>query len=217
MLEVFKTILNNGTAEIVEKKSRFIANAFPIKTEEQARETVESLRKKYYDSRHNVFAYQLGEKNEQSRFSDDGEPQSTAGMPVLSVLRGEDVKNVLVVVTRYFGGTLLGTGGLVRAYSSAAKQSLLNAGICEIRRYCRFSANVNYSQSGKVQFEITSQGYLIENIVFTDSVTYFVIVPFGSQNTFTKLVENLTGGKAVIQKCDDLTGTFTGESFKICD
>lgn len=120
MGDIIKTIVKSGYAEITEKKSRFIANVRPVKSEDEAKAFVEEMKKKYYDARHNVFAYQIGEKNELKRFSDDGEPQGTAGMPVLSVLTGGDIKNTAVVVTRYFGGILLGTGGLVRAYTLAA-------------------------------------------------------------------------------------------------
>ena len=129
MLKKYKTILAQAEAEIVEKKSRFIATVRPVKTEEEARSFIDELKKKYWDATHNVFAYQIGERNEIQRFSDDGEPQGTAGMPVLNVLKGEDVKDAAIVVTRYFGGTLLGTGGLVRAYGKAAKEVLLSAGI----------------------------------------------------------------------------------------
>ena len=121
MLKKYKTILTQAEAEIVEKKSRFIATVRPVKTEEEAKAFIEEMKKKYWNATHNVFAYQIGERNELQRFSDDGEPQGTAGMPVLSVLKGEDIKDTAIVVTRYFGGTLLGTGGLVRAYGHSAK------------------------------------------------------------------------------------------------
>lgn len=108
MLKKYKTILTQAEAEIVEKKSRFIATVRPVKTEEEAKAFIEEMKKKYWNATHNVFAYQIGERNELQRFSDDGEPQGTAGMPVLSVLKGEDIKDTAIVVTRYFGGTLLG-------------------------------------------------------------------------------------------------------------
>ena len=106
MLKKYKTILTQAEAEIVEKKSRFIATVRPVKTEEEAKAFIEEMKKKYWNATHNVFAYQIGERNELQRFSDDGEPQGTAGMPVLSVLKGEDIKDTAIVVTRYFGGTL---------------------------------------------------------------------------------------------------------------
>ena len=116
MTEQYKEIYEGGSDEVVEKKSRFIATVFPVKTEEEAVAIIEETKKKYWDARHNCFAYVIGSKNELQRFSDDGEPSGTAGKPILDVLTGEGVHNALIIVTRYFGGTLLGTGGLVRAY-----------------------------------------------------------------------------------------------------
>ena len=129
MTVAYKTVYEGGTAEVVEKKSRFIATVFAVSTEEAALGHIEEMRKKYWDARHNCYAYVIGTKGEVQRFSDDGEPSQTAGKPMLDVLLGEEVRNVLVVVTRYFGGTLLGTGGLVRAYSKAAKDGLCNSTI----------------------------------------------------------------------------------------
>jgi uncharacterized YigZ family protein len=217
MLEGFKTILNSGTSEIVEKKSRFIANVMPIKTEDEARAFIDSIKKKYYDARHNVFAYQIGEKNELQRFSDDGEPQGTAGMPVLTVLSGEDVKNAVIVVTRYFGGTLLGTGGLVRAYTKAAKEALFDAGIYEIKLYSRFSVMVDYSLNGKVQFEVIRAGYSIEDTIFTDKVEFIILTPISESENFIKLITEITNARAAIQKISDIKGTIMSEHFKIYD
>ncbi len=126
-----KIVTEGGTGEVIEKKSRFIASIFPIQTEEEALTYLSQVRKKYYDARHNCFAYVVGEKNETERCSDDGEPSGTAGRPMMDVLTGQGLHNVLVVVTRYFGGTLLGTGGLVRAYSAAVKAGLENCVIQE--------------------------------------------------------------------------------------
>lgn len=217
MLEGFKTILNSGTSEIVEKKSRFIANVMPIKTEDEARAFIDSIKKKYYDARHNVFAYQIGEKNELQRFSDDGEPQGTAGMPVLTVLSGEDVKNAVIVVTRYFGGTLLGTGGLVRAYTKAAKEALFDAGIHEIKLYSQFSVTVDYNLNGKVQFEVIKAGYRIEDTIFTDKVEFIILTPISESENFIKLITEITNAKASIQKISDIKGTIMSEHFKIYD
>ena len=164
MLEQYKTVIKQGQAEIVEKKSRFIATIRPVKTEQQAREFIEEMKKKYWDATHNVFAYQIGERNEIQRFSDDGEPQGTAGMPVLDVLQREDIKNTAIVVTRYFGGTLLGTGGLVRAYGKSAKEGLFSAGICNVVLYRKFCVTISYTDSGKVQYEILQNGYELYDI-----------------------------------------------------
>ena len=114
-MKAFKTVYERAEAEIVEKKSRFIATVLPVEKEEEAEAFLAELRKKYWDASHNVYAYRIGLSKTVERFSDDGEPVHTAGMPILSVLRKEELYNVCVVVTRYFGGTLLGTGGLVRA------------------------------------------------------------------------------------------------------
>ena len=119
MKNQYQTVYSGGTAEIVEKKSRFIANVFPVTTEEEALEILEKIRKQYWDARHNCWAYVIGADHVSARCSDDGEPSQTAGKPMLDVIMGQELHNVLVIVTRYFGGTLRGTGGLVRAYSKA--------------------------------------------------------------------------------------------------
>ena len=122
MIDQFRTVYRGGTGEIVEKKSRFIATVRLVESEEEALSCLEALRKKYWDARHNCFVYIIGENQETVRCSDDGEPSGTAGRPMLDVVQGAGLRNVLVVVTRYFGGTLLGTGGLVRAYSQAVQE-----------------------------------------------------------------------------------------------
>lgn len=127
MLSQYKTVYKGGEGEIVEKKSRFIATVVPVHSEEEALKFVEAMKKKYWNATHNCYAYVIGENHELQRYSDDGEPGGTAGKPMLDVLIGEEIHNAAIVVTRYFGGTLLGTGGLVRAYSAAAKQGLASS------------------------------------------------------------------------------------------
>ena len=129
MADTFFTITNSGTDEIVEKKSRFIGYAEPVASEEEALAFIEKIRKKHYDARHTCYAFAIGNENTLLRFSDDGEPSGTAGKPILEVITGNQVVDICIVVTRYFGGTLLGTGGLVRAYTEAAKVALNAAGI----------------------------------------------------------------------------------------
>ena len=128
-LERYQTVYQGASAEITEKKSRFIAAVFPVSSEEEATEALENIKKQYWDARHHCWAYVIGTEQVTERFSDDGEPGGTAGKPILEVIRGQKLYNVLVVVTRYFGGTLLGTGGLVRAYSSACKEGLAHSTI----------------------------------------------------------------------------------------
>ena len=130
----YQVVEQGGIGEIEEKKSRFIANVSPAGTEEEALAFIEAMKKKYWDARHNCYAYVLGERGELVRFSDDGEPSGTAGKPILEVLLGMEVRNLVVVVTRYFGGTLLGTGGLVRAYTQAA-QAGMAASVIRTMRY----------------------------------------------------------------------------------
>lgn len=204
MLKKYKTILAQAEAEIVEKKSRFIATVRPVKTEEEARAFIEELKKKYWNATHNVFAYQIGERNELQRFSDDGEPQGTAGMPVLSVLKGEDIKNTAIVVTRYFGGTLLGTGGLVRAYGKAAKEGLLAAGIAELVLYRKYSILADYTDSGKVQYEILQDGHTLFDTIYTDRVEYIVLVETDLTDAFEKkMTEIFRGAKpfSLLEEC----------------
>ena len=133
MAQGIKILYEGGSGELEEKKSRFIANTLPISTQEEAIEFIEKIKKQYWDARHNCYAYVLGDRHEIQRFSDDGEPGGTAGKPMLDVLLGEDIHNIVVVVTRYFGGTLLGTGGLVRAYSGATKEGLAGSVILEMK------------------------------------------------------------------------------------
>ncbi len=215
MLERFKTILNQGEAEIIEKKSRFIATVRPVKTEEEAKVFVEEIKKKYWNATHNVFAYQIGENNELQRFSDDGEPQGTAGIPVLNILRTEEIKNAAIVVTRYFGGTLLGTGGLVRAYGKAAKEGLLAAGVVEQIRYCVFYIETNYSDSGKVQYELLQAGHVIYDTVYTNVVEYMVLVEKTIHDVFVSHMTDVTKGQANIIESEECYGVWIDGVLKI--
>ena len=198
MLEKFKTILNEGQAEMVEKKSRFIATVRPVQNEDEARNFIEEMKKRYWDARHNVFAYQIGERNEIQRFSDDGEPQGTAGMPILDVLKGEDIKNTAIVVTRYFGGTLLGTGGLVRAYGRTAKEGILNAGIADISLYNEFSIITDYNLSGKIQYEIMQNEYILRDTIYSDKVEFIVFIEAIKAEAFKNNIINITNAAVEI-------------------
>ena len=152
MVEQYKTVYEGGTGEIVEKKSRFIANVRPVETEEEALAFIEEMKKKYWDARHNCSAYILGERQEQMRCSDDGEPSQTAGKPMMDVLDGAGLTNTAVVVTRYFGGTLLGTGGLVRAYSAAVQEGLKNSRIITKYWGTELLVGTDYNGIGKLQY-----------------------------------------------------------------
>ena len=198
MLKKYKTILTQAEAEIVEKKSRFIATVRPVKTEEEAKAFIEEMKKKYWNATHNVFAYQIGERNELQRFSDDGEPQGTAGMPVLSVLKGEDIKDTAIVVTRYFGGTLLGTGGLVRAYGHSAKEGLLAAGIAELVLYRKYSVLAAYPDSGQVQYDTS----------YTEQVEFIVLVETDAADSFEKKMTEIFCGAQPFTLLEEIYGVW---------
>ena len=152
MLLEYRIAYKGGEGEIVEKKSRFIATVLPVDQEEEALEFIEKMKKKYWNATHNCYAYVIGERHEIQRYSDDGEPGGTAGRPMLDVLLGEDIHNVAVVVTRYFGGTLLGTGGLVRAYSSATKAGLASSVIITKIPGFKLRISTDYTGLGKIQY-----------------------------------------------------------------
>ena len=145
MLDSYKTVYEGKEGEIVEKKSRFIATVRSVESEEDALSFIEEMRKKYWDARHNCFAYTVGDNREFTRCSDDGEPSGTAGRPMLDVLVGENLYNTAVVVTRYFGGVLLGTGGLVRAYSAATQEGLRASTVIEKIRGISLAVTTDYT------------------------------------------------------------------------
>ena len=145
-MEKFKTIINNAEAEIVEKRSKFIANIYYVKSLEEVEEKLKDIKKKYFDSRHNCYAYRIEDEDTIiERASDDGEPSGTAGAPILNILNKMELMNVLVIVTRYFGGILLGTGGLVKAYSQATKMAIENAKFAVEENGILAEINLNYN------------------------------------------------------------------------
>ncbi len=206
MLKKFKTVNEYAQAETVEKKSRFIATVKPVSSEEEAQGFVAEIKKKYWDATHNVFAYQIGERNEIQRQSDDGEPSGTAGLPVLDVLRGGDIKNTAVVVTRYFGGTLLGTGGLVRAYGKCAKDGVEAAKIIEKILYRYIFITADYNASGKIQYEILQKEHIIKDTEYTDKVRFTVLCEADSAEGFIKHITNISSASALIEKGEEAYG-----------
>lgn len=198
-----KVISEGGTGEVVEKKSRFIASIFPVHSEEEALEYISRIRKKYYDARHNCFAYVIGEKNETERCSDDGEPSGTAGRPMLDVLTGQGLHDVLVVVTRYFGGTLLGTGGLVRAYSAAVKEGLAHCRIQEKIRGCLVTFETDYNGLGKVQYIAAGMGLTEQESRYGEKVELVYVVPMEKVEVLEREVTEKTGGRTVIDRGEE--------------
>ena len=188
-----------GIGEIVEKKSKFIARVLPIESEEQALQYIEEIKKKFWDARHNCFAYVLGENQDIQRFSDDGEPQGTAGKPILEVLLNHDIHNTLIVVTRYFGGTLLGTGGLVRAYGQSSKAGLENAEIKEVCAGIRVDIRVDYNSIGKIKYILAQMGISPDEEQYTDSVNITVSIKTGDYPELKTKIADATGGRAVFE------------------
>lgn len=195
---VYKTVAAPGEALLIEKRSKFIATVHPVDNEPEAIALLNSLRSEYSDATHNVYAYVIDENNI-FRYSDDGEPSGTAGMPVLDTIRKENLVDVLVVVTRYFGGTLLGTGGLVHAYGGAARQGLLSAGIITRRMCDILTVNSDYTMSGRIQYHLSSGAYRVEDTVYAESVTFTVCVPPEEIDRLVEDLTEITGGKAVCQ------------------
>lgn len=204
MEERFRTVYQGGTGELVEKKSRFIADVRLVESEEEALIILEAIRKKYWDARHHCFAYVIGEKKELVRCSDDGEPSGTAGRPMLDVLLGADVRNVLVVVTRYFGGTLLGTGGLVRAYSQAVQEGLKESVLIEKIYGVRMRIQTDYNGIGKIQYLLGQRKVPILESEYTDQVRLEVVIPKEEAPVLEAEITEGTNGKAMMQIEEEL-------------
>ncbi len=200
MKKSFRTINERAEAEIVEKKSRFIANVSPISSEEEATNFIAEIKKQHYNARHNCFAYVIGGDIPIVRFSDDKEPNGTAGKPILDVLLGEKIENAIIVVTRYFGGTLLGTGGLVRAYGKSAKEGILAGKIVQMDVYTKVFISVDYSLIGKIQYEVSNNGHIIIDTEYTDLVKFSLYVKSELVDEFIKNIVNITNNVANINK-----------------
>ncbi len=165
------TLNKHAEVRFVEKRSEFIGNAAPVESDEEAVAFVAQIRKKYPDARHNVYAYTVAENNI-TRYSDDGEPKGTAGIPVLEVIKKNEVVNCAVVVTRYFGGILLGAGGLARAYTKSAADAIAAAEIVTYKDVVKFSVSCSFSDSEKVRYELSKLDVITEGIDYSESVTY---------------------------------------------
>jgi len=202
MAEKYKFAYLGGVGEIIEKKSRFITTVEPVHSEEEALAFIEKIRKQYWDANHNCTAFTIGERHQLTRCSDDGEPAGTAGRPMLEVLLGEDVHDVAVVVTRYFGGTLLGTGGLVRAYSKSVQEGLRNAAILEKCKAVRLEIRTDYNGIGKIQYLLGQNHITILNSEYTDSVFLEALVPTDLVGTVIASITEGTSGQAKMTEGD---------------
>ena len=202
MLSKYRTVYIGNEAEIVEKKSRFIATVKPVKSEEEAIEFIEGLKKKYWNATHNCFAYVIGERFQTQRCSDDGEPSGTAGRPMLEVLLGQEVTNVAVVVTRYFGGVLLGTGGLVRAYTKAVQEGLGNSQIVTLAYGTLVQIETDYNGIGKLQYILGKSSVPIQSSEYTDIVILRVFLLQEQKDGILKEMTEATAGKCKFEEIE---------------
>ena len=194
----YYTIRGCGSGIYEEKKSRFIGQAFPVTTHEEIREILSKVRGKYYDARHHCYAYVLGADRMDRKASDDGDPSGTAGLPILKVLDGAMAANVLVVVTRYFGGTLLGTGGLTRAYTEAAKAAVADAGLSRMREGEVLTLTMDYALLDQVSYLLKQKGIAGTDLEYTDRVSMKITVPLAETGEIRKALEGAGYGRLVI-------------------
>ena len=204
MLEQYRTVYEGGEGEITEKKSRFIATVHSVESEEEALAFLEEMKKKYWDARHNCYVYSIGMNREFTRCSDDGEPSGTAGRPMLDVILGEDIYNVAVVVTRYFGGVLLGTGGLVRAYSKAVQEGLAASKVILKQKGIALKITTDYTGLGKIQYIAGERNIPVLDSEYTDKVVMKLLVPVQDVGSVQKAITEGTNGRAGIEKDQEL-------------
>ena len=207
-----KAVYRGGSGEIVEKKSRFIANIKSVETVEEAQVYIEEMKKKYCDARHNCSAFSVGTEQVTTRCSDDGEPSGTAGKPILEVISGSGIHNIVVVVTRYFGGTLLGTGGLVRAYTDATRAGIENSDIVEKIPGRRVDIAMDYTDLGKLQYMLAQNEVLTEDTEYTDKVIIHALFPESDKEKLKKKITEATSGRVMTQEGEEVYfGTVDGE------
>lgn len=200
MIQAYKTIYEGGEGEILEKKSRFIAHTAHVENEEEAMAFIEKIKKSYWDARHNCWAYSVGTKQPNLRCSDDGEPSGTAGKPMLEVIQGEQLFDTVIVVTRYFGGTLLGTGGLIRAYTKSTQEGIKNSQVIIKCLGQRIKIQCDYTTVGKIQYLIASNEIPVLGTDYTDVVTFDLIVSSDLVTQTEKQLIEATSAKIEIVK-----------------
>ncbi|MDK2586413.1 YigZ family protein [Romboutsia sedimentorum] len=203
-MSTYKTLHEFGTDKITIDKSTFIGYAKPIKSEEEAIEFINEIKKKHKDARHNVWSYTVGKNMNIQRYSDDGEPQGTAGIPTLEVIKKEDLRDVVIVVTRYFGGIKLGAGGLVRAYTKGAKIGIEAGQVIQKVLYREVSIKIDYTQLGKVQNEIMNMGYFIKDTIYEENVEIVVYSRSNEVKNIMTKITDITSATADIQIGEEL-------------
>ena len=197
-MSVYRIPYQPSETEFTEKRSRFIGHLLPVNSEEEARAFITQMKKKYYDARHNCWCYRIGENI--LRYGDDGEPQGTAGQPMLNVFQRENVTDVVCVVTRYFGGILLGAGGLTRAYSKSARDALSAAGVAEMGLWTKAVIPCPYALFERVRGEVTTLGGLIDDTEYGADIRMAVSLPDGTADTLAERLTELSAGGITIER-----------------
>ncbi|HLR64691.1 MAG TPA: YigZ family protein [Pseudogracilibacillus sp.] len=202
MLPSYYTIKQSGSHEIIIQKSRFIGYVARVTTEEEAQAFIQSIKKKHFDATHNCSAYMIGDNNQIQKANDDGEPSGTAGVPMLEVLKRQDLKDTAVVVTRYFGGIKLGAGGLIRAYSTSTSEAIKHVGVVRRELMEVVSIKIEYPLLGKMENNLRSQQIPIETIHYLENVDIHVLVPVNEYDTFHEQIVEWTNDQASIEKLE---------------
>ena len=197
-MENYRTIKENGILEIDIKKSRFICHMKRVETEEEAIAFIDEIKKEHWKATHNCSAYTLGMNDEIQRAHDDGEPSGTAGVPMLEIFLKRELKNVVAVVTRYFGGVKLGAGGLIRAYGGSVNEAVNTIGVIERQLQLLIDVTVDYSQSGGVEHSLRQANHTIQDISYTENVTFHCVVPVEEEEDFKQDIINWTSDTAKI-------------------
>lgn len=200
MLEEYYTVNSFGSKEILIQKSKFIGYVKRAETEQEAQEFINEIKKKHHDATHNCSAYLIGENDEIQKANDDGEPSGTAGVPMLEVLKKQQLKDTVVVVTRYFGGVKLGAGGLIRAYGSTTSEAIKKTGVVKRQLMQGYSIIIEYSLLGTLENELRNSKHIIESIHYLDTVELIVYVHINNINIFLEWITNLTSDQAIVKK-----------------
>ena len=200
----YKTLLRAASDEFIVNKSRFIGHGCPCETEEAALAFLAGMRAKYKDATHNCYAYIIGANMGVMRYSDDGEPGGTAGMPIIEVMKARGVTNAAVVVTRYFGGVLLGAGGLVRAYTQGAVCALNASGVGVMHPTARYLMEIGYPMLGRMDFFLKDEPVIVEDKTFTDVITYTLCVRCADEAAFLARLTNLSEGTVQPLRCEEI-------------
>jgi len=204
VLKRYLTINDYGENTIIIRKSEFIGYAKNVTTEDEANQFIEDIKKKHWNATHNCSAYIVGENDQHQKANDDGEPSGTAGKPILEVIKKNGLKDTVIVVTRYFGGIMLGAGGLIRAYGQGASEAIKTAGIINRVLYTVVSITVDYTWLGKLENELNNKGYRIRDIDYLDNVTMHVLAEVEHEEHLEKLITNLTNGQAKLERGEQL-------------